>query len=221
MLNDYVKALGDVKGKVDSVLDLGCGFGGITLLTQGYFGASRVYGVDRTEATLAKAKARGVQTMCLNLDHEPVPLDDSQLDLVVCNGVIEHLSFYDNAITEAHRLLKSNGYLVISMPNLGNYIQRISLLLGYQPSDVSVSHVVQVGTIFGAGWDSVGHAHSATMRAMKQLLPYYGFDIVSIRKGRPRLIGPFHKWALPIKVLGYILPKSFVRRLIFVSRKRV
>lgn len=219
MIKDYIRALGDIKGDIGTILDLGCGYGGISLLTQSYFGAHMVYGIDEDAERVEIAGRRGLSTAQVNLNYQPIPLNDGIIDLVICNGVMEHLAFYDHAITEAYRVLKNGGHFLVTMPNLGNYIQRISLLLGFQPSDVSVSSKIQVGTIFDAGKPSVGHAHSATVRAMRQLLAYYNFHIVSIRKGRPKIVGTYRRWALPIKIMGCIVPICLVRRIIIVSRK--
>jgi hypothetical protein len=81
----------------------------------------------------------------------------------------------DNLISESFRVLATGGNFILSMPNLGSYINRLALLLGYQPRDVEISSVYHSGILpqYIGGW--FGHLHSATLRAMKELLALYGF----------------------------------------------
>lgn len=219
MVKDYKKSLGDIEGKIGTILDLGCGYGGIAFLTADYFGADILYGADKDASKLKIAGRRGLRVMEVDLSYQRIPLANEQIDLIICNGVIEHLPYYDHIITEAYRVLKPHGYFLITMPNLGNYIQRLSLILGFQPSDVSISNKIQVGTLFDAGRPSVGHIHSATIGAMRQLLTYYKFHIISMRKGNPEINGGYYGWAIPIEIIGYIVPINLARRIIIVSRK--
>ena len=220
MVKDYLKALHVLdKCEIERVLDLGCGYGGMTKLVTNFFSATEAYGVDINPDRLKVAESRGLHTTRANIDTDKLPFEPDYFDLVISNGVIEHLTFYDNLITESYRLLKKDGHLLITLPNLANYIQRFSLLIGYQPSDVDISKEIYAGTIFFAGKPAQGHIHSATISAMKQLLEYYNFTIVSVKKGDPRMVGPFGKWALLFKIVGYLCPKSLARRIIIIARK--
>lgn len=220
MVKDYLKALQVIgKCKIDRVLDLGCGFGGMTKVVANFFSATEVYGVDIDSERLKAAENRELRVIRADIGTDKLPFPPNYFDLVISNGVIEHLSFYDNLITESYRLLKKGGHLLITLPNLANYIQRISLLLGYQPSDIDISKEIYVGTIFHSGKPAQGHIHSATINAMKQLLEYYNFTIVAVRKGDPRMTGPFFKWALLFRIIGYLCPVSLARRIIIVARK--
>ena len=220
MVKDYLKALQLIgKSQINRVLDLGCGFGGMTKLVANFFSATEVYGVDIDSERLKVAESRGLRTIRTDIGTGKLPFPSDYFDLVISNGVIEHLCFYDNLITESYRILKKEGHLLITLPNLANYIQRISLLLGYQPSDVDISKEIYVGTIFYSGKPAQGHVHSATINAMKQLLEYYNFTIVGVKKGDPRMTGPFSKWALLFRLIGYLCPTSLARRIIIIARK--
>ena len=220
MVKDYLRALRILSNvKVVRLLDLGCGFGGMTKLVANFFSATEVYGVDIDSERLKVAESRGLQTMRADLNADKLSFPSNYFDLVISNGVVEHLSFYDNLIIESYRVLKKEGHLLITLPNLANYMQRLSLLLGYQPSDVDISKEIYAGTIFYSGKPSQGHIHSATINAMKQLLEYYNFTVVAVRKGDPRMIGPFSRWALLFKIIGYLCPVSLARRMIIIARK--
>ena len=127
----------------------------------------------------------------------------------------EHLNWYDDLITESYRILEKGGHLVIAFPNLANYIQRIALLLGYQPTDVCISRERYVGTLYCRGQKPVGHMRSATAGAMKGILEYYNFEVISITGADPTL-KPYSKM---FHMIGKIMPTNLSRRLIVVARK--
>jgi len=223
MLKDLQKALqliGDCK--INRMLDLGCGFGGMTKLVANFFSATEAYGADINSERLKVAESRGLRTIRTNLDVDKLPFPSNYFNLLMSLGVIEHLRYYDNLISESYRVINEGGYFLLSWPNLGSYTQRIALLLGYQPSDVVISKEVYVGTIYDSGGRSGegGHIHAATLKAMKQLLEYYGFTIVGVKKGNPSLAEGYSNWTPLITTLDRLCPVSLARRLIIVAKKR-
>ncbi len=61
--------------------------------------------------------------------------------------VIEHLYNSDLVISEIYRILKRNGILILSTPNLASWINRLVLLLGYQPFSHDVSFIKGFGRL--------------------------------------------------------------------------
>jgi len=87
-------------------------------------------------------------------------------------------------------VLDDGGWLLLSMPNLGSYSNRIALALGYQPHAVAVSRHRQAGTI-GRQRDLKTSAgmppllHGATLRCMREVLDDHGFDTELVRGFAP------------------------------------
>jgi len=165
------------------MLDLGCGYGGLSKLISDILGFNEVYGVDLDDQRLAIAKERGLFTFKCNLEEGPPPFPANYFELVTAFGVLEHLKFYDNLFSEAHRVLTPNGLFLISTPNLASWVNRIALLFGYQPRNLEVSkHVVTgVNKIYHSLYakiQPVGHVSGATLKAIKGLLEFYDFAII-------------------------------------------
>lgn len=55
----------------------------------------------------------------INVECDAFPYEDGQFDVVVCAEVIEHLTFNPtNMLNEIHRVLKPNGLLILTTPNV-------------------------------------------------------------------------------------------------------
>jgi 2-polyprenyl-3-methyl-5-hydroxy-6-metoxy-1,4-benzoquinol methylase len=63
----------------------------------------------------------------------PWPLDDESFDVVHIGAVIEHVYDFHALFSEAYRVLRPGGVVIISTPNLAHYRHRIELLLGKAP----------------------------------------------------------------------------------------
>jgi len=165
------------------MLDLGCGYGGLSKFISNIFGFNEVYGVDLDDQRLVLAKERGLFTFKCNLEEDPLPFPANYFELVITFGVLEHLKFYDNLFSEAHRVLTPNGLFLISTTNLASWVNRIALLFGYQPRNLEVSkHVVTgVNKIYHSLYTKiqpVGHVSGATYKTIKGLLEFYNFVII-------------------------------------------
>ena len=69
----------------------------------------------------------------IDLETDCLPYEDGAFDLVVCNQVLEHLKNYHYALEQIIRSTKTDGYIIIGIPNLAHLINRFSLLMGVQP----------------------------------------------------------------------------------------
>jgi SAM-dependent methyltransferase len=203
-----------------SLLDLGCGMGGLANHIGGRLGVDGIIGVDLDAERLKAAASRDVRPLLLDLNHDPLPLDDGSIRVVTCFGLLAYLSLYDNVLSEAHRVLSEEGWLLLSMPNLGSYANRLSLLFGRQPHGVAVSRHREAGKIRRRHHDDRRSAnmppllHSATLRCMREVLDEYGFDVVVVRG-----FVPAPRRRPIVDVLTAQFP-SLSRRFLILARKR-
>lgn len=177
-LEPHLEALHRDRGNVGTIIDLGCGYGGLTTALGDLLGARRLVGVDTDEGKLARASDRGLETAVIDLEAEVLPLDDGEADLVLAFGLLEHMRYADHVLAESHRVLRDGGWLWLTVPNLGSWLNRLSLLLGYQPRNVELSTERAVGMLPGHYDGFIDHVHAPTHRALGELLVHHGFEVV-------------------------------------------
>ncbi len=112
-------ALGKIK-KGDTVLDLGSGAGFDAFLAAKKVGSSgKVIGVDMTREMIKKAKENAKKYNYKNVefklgDIENLPINDSSIDVIISNCVINLAPDKLKVFKEAYRVLKSVGKMYIS-----------------------------------------------------------------------------------------------------------
>lgn len=163
-------------------LDIGCYDGTNTIFLARHIRA-QVYGVDFLDKRLEEAKSKGIIAIRCDLNREKLPFPDAFFDTVYCGDIIEHLFSPDELLTEIRRVLKTDGYAVISTPNLASWRCRISILLGWQPLHVDVSTRYRVGNPRHPKSRPPGHIRVFSLRALTDLVKLYGFKVVRIKGG--------------------------------------
>jgi SAM-dependent methyltransferase len=102
------------------VLDLGCGAGTDVLIAAQMTGLrGRTIGVDMTAAMLERTRASGAEMGLENVElHqaliESLPLEDSSVDVVISNGVIDLVPDKEAVFDEIDRVLRPGGRLQIA-----------------------------------------------------------------------------------------------------------
>ena len=213
-LNKVLNLLKDTR--MSKMIDIGCAYGGLTSYVAQYLGLDDVSGVDDDEERLHQARSRGIHTYELDMNDASLPFQDGYFDLITCFGVLEHLVYFDNFLSESYRVLNKGGHIILAMPNLASYINRMALLFGYQPRDVEISRKILPGTLPFYPKGFFGHVHSATLRAVKQMMQYYGFHIIKVKPSSP------YQWRKLIKVMDnfFSFSPSLSRRFIILGMKR-
>lgn len=128
----------------DNILDVGCGDGSRTMRLAEYFNINRknVYGLEYDQNHINNCNLRFYCSR-IDLEIDSIPFKEKMFDLVICNQVLEHIKNYQNVINQLIRVTKNEGYIVIGVPNLAHFINRIYLLFGRQPMciDIDSPHV--------------------------------------------------------------------------------
>ena len=118
VLTGFVQEKG---GRQDlNFLDLGCGDGLNLQWIKKLSLRLKMYATDYNHVRLERVAAQnpGIE-YCLSIAQD-LPYDNRFFDIVFCNHVLEHISEYEAAISEIHRILKPGGIAIIGAPNEGS-----------------------------------------------------------------------------------------------------
>ena len=130
--------LEDLAGRMSNVqhlLDIGCWDGTAT----GRYASilkCKAHGVEIFPGPAASAAEKEIDVSRLDLEATPFPWASGSMDIVIANQVFEHLKNIWLPMSEASRVLRLGGYLVISTPNLGSFHNRLLLSVGFQPTSI-------------------------------------------------------------------------------------
>jgi ubiquinone/menaquinone biosynthesis C-methylase UbiE len=200
-------------GMKKRILDIGCGDGSFIIKLKK---RCETFGVDISQSAVKMAREAGINAYEADVSSQELPFQDEYFDIIYMGDVIEHLTNPDFAINEVHRVLKPNGFLVLSTPNLASWINRLLLLLGMQPlfSEVSTAKTFGRGPK-SYGFVPVGHLRLFTYKALKEFLVYYRFDIVKAKGS------DYEGLSNALKSIDKILSKipSLSSNIIIIARK--
>jgi ubiquinone/menaquinone biosynthesis C-methylase UbiE len=93
-----------------SILDVGCGPGDLLNTLPDY----DRQGLDISAAYLAEAGRKGIETQLGRA--EELPYADGVFDCVVCADILEHVLDLHATVSEALRVLKPKGHLIVRVP---------------------------------------------------------------------------------------------------------
>ena len=115
------------KTGITRILDAGCGTGWLSemLHKQGFRVIALNLGFDSIRRASARLRARALNILFLCADIYKLPYNDSSFDAVVISEVIEHLEKPQDALLEIARVIRPEGYVIVSTP----YKERIEEML--------------------------------------------------------------------------------------------
>lgn len=158
--------------KGEKVLDLGCGDGAVGEALQKKLGVE-VVGMDISKSALEIARKRGIKTVLGNSE-DKLPFKDQTFDAVFWGDNVEHLFSPIETAREVKRILKTNGRLVISCPNMGYWRYRLYYFLkGSLPDTEWTDH---------KSWDW-SHIRFFNFSLMAEFLKTAGFSYITQKTG--------------------------------------
>jgi len=150
-----------------NILDIGCYDG--TLLSLIKNKKNNLYGLDASDHAVEKCRRKKIKIKQFFLnDQEKIPFKSNFFDLIIAGEIIEHIYDTDFFLEEISRLLKPNGYLLISTPNIASLGRRLLLLLGISPL-IEISPNQK---------NSSGHIRYFTFQTLRKLLEEHKFSIL-------------------------------------------
>lgn len=212
----FIELLG---GKEESrILDVGCGAGDLLLMLKER-GFKRIEGLDYSQQAKKFAEKRGLRIILCDIEKEKLPFKN-KFDVVILGDILEHSFEPEFLLEKIKNLLKRNGWLLISVPNAGWYLNGI--LLTFFPRFLRLSPAFGVWT----------HCNQFTSYALGKLLEDSGFKLIKL-SGIPFVQPPVKEslirkivkfvFKLPIKIIDLFsdfYPPIFSSHLIFLATKK-
>jgi ubiquinone/menaquinone biosynthesis C-methylase UbiE len=113
------------------LLDLGCDNGNWTMALGNQLKSKHLFGIEIVDERANQAQKQGIDVTNSNLE-QGISFQDDSFDVVHANQVIEHVSNIDLFLTEINRVLKPDGYAIISTENGSSWHNIFASLMGWQ-----------------------------------------------------------------------------------------
>ncbi len=147
------------------MLDVGCSTGYLArpLVERG----CTVVGIELDEAAAAVARDICVDVLVGNVEELELPFSNGSFDVVLCGDVIEHLRDPRRFLDRVRPLLRGDGRLVLTTPNVANWTIRLGLLAGRW-------RYTERGILDRT------HAHLFTRKTLVEALVDTGYDVIAL-----------------------------------------
>lgn len=154
----------DLKDNLE-IIDIGCGEGTIGKLVKEKNNKIRFIGVDISQEAIQLAKNYYDQTYLINLDKDDFQKEwKNTYDYAICIEVLEHLFNPEKTLLQIKTLLKKNGILITSFPNMAWWKYRLKMLKGVYPVESRAYNMIE-------------HLQNYTLDSFTKLLNECGYEI--------------------------------------------
>lgn len=145
------------------VLDVGCADGALGEKIKKEFG-NFVVGIEVSKKMGAEAKKKLDEVIIGDIEEINLNLERNSFDTIVLADVLEHVTQSEKVLQKIKPFLKSDGTLLVSVPNVANIFVRLKLLLGgfeYQESGIM----------------DETHLRWFTLKSLKEMTERNGFEV--------------------------------------------
>lgn len=185
--NDIVTLVPSPAGRV---LEVGCAEGGTLRILKQEKGATEIHGID------IAANAQGLDSFYrMDIECEALPFNNNSFDTVICADIFEHLVDPWSAMQHIVALLRPNGIMVTSFPNIRHFHILSSIILhgDFKYSDTGIL--------------DRSHLRFFCLNNMIRMMTSAGLTIASVHhsvKGRRALLNYIvGGWLMPFMVFQY------------------
>ncbi|MGQ9744217.1 MAG: methyltransferase domain-containing protein, partial [Candidatus Bathycorpusculaceae bacterium] len=156
-----------------AVADFGCGDLRASNLIHSQlskrYDVSSFYCVDVDVTSISKENSGKFKILNHDLNQNNLRIPDDSVNFAYALEVVEHLWNVDIFVSEVYRVLKSQGFFLITTPNLAAWYNRVLFPMGILPIHYEVSFKKKYGRVYtrlGEGSKAVGHVRLFTPFAL-------------------------------------------------------
>ena len=203
------------------IVDAGCGGGRATVEIirkfEGILSIENFYAIDIEPPLSVKELRTNISIIKHDFNQYNLPLHDGSVDIVYSIETIEHVVNPDIFIKEINRILKPNGLVILTTPNLLAWYNRILVLFGSLPIHYEISKNKKYGRFkYISKGEVVGHIRVFSTKALKEMLEDNSFKILQI-KGLRFIYSPW--WLSFFDNIFKKIP-SFASTFLIVGKKK-
>jgi len=205
---------------INNVLDVGGGIGATLYSISQYVKINNAYIMDLYTPEYIQKVLHNYKFINATVYDLSKIFNENFFDAVLLIDVIEHLFDTDKAIAEIRKVLRKDGILVISTPNLSSFVNRLLLLFGYQPLGTEVSTHKHYGRPqkYNLREGVAGHIRVFTYKALIEFLKDNGFEVIrafTVINNWPKEYNILHS----IEKFSITINKSFGSRILIIGKK--
>jgi len=109
----------------DVLIDVGCGTGDGADLFQKNINC-KTYGIDFASEMISKSNSKLNKKICFQVgDATKLPFNDKFASSITSLGTLEYIPDHKDAMSEFHRILKTNGQCILSVPNKHSIFRKL------------------------------------------------------------------------------------------------
>lgn len=167
------------------ILDLGCGTGVFGSRLKEQVSARRVCGITYSADESIEAERRIDRVVVADLNDFNFESLNEKFDCIVCSHVLEHLYYPWTVVERLQRVLLPEGLLIVAIPNLLFYKQRLKLLRGHFKYSVK-GGIMDITHFRFFDWDSTSLIYqTATSLKLVEKRAHGNFPLGPIRRFFP------------------------------------
>ncbi len=111
------------------ILDIGIGDGVYEFsLNEEIKAKCEFFGVDISEKQMARVRKLLKESKVVDLNLQKLPYQANSFDIVIVSEILEHVFYPEKILQEAQRVLKINGFIILTFPNSSCLQLRLGLL---------------------------------------------------------------------------------------------
>jgi 2-polyprenyl-3-methyl-5-hydroxy-6-metoxy-1,4-benzoquinol methylase len=185
-LLDVIATLNKKKLKI---LDIGCGIGTDVFTYNRHVDQDKVefhgFDISKTNTDYANrtAKKLGFKNCYFYQDNAEETETDEKYDVVVCSEVLEHLHSPEKAVVNFKKILKKEGYLIISTPSTFSLSWPILKIFFERNEKRSSEWSEKRMGKFLQKEEGFGHISEMSVKQLEDILDQNGFRVMEIKRG--------------------------------------
>jgi ubiquinone/menaquinone biosynthesis C-methylase UbiE len=168
------------------VLDIGCGYGGLSLLLARARSDLHIRGVDLEQGALESAASIALQEGLDNLSFQPgdghqLEFSDDQFDAVMCQTVLTHVREAVTVISEMVRVLKPGGVFMAAEYTDSGAWTRFDNQAGLERDEAWHQKYFRVLRLFAQGKRNLGRGDEQLGVRIPALVTAAGLEVFDVR----------------------------------------